>query len=266
MLAVLTQVETVALWAGLIVGIASVVLAVVAIYFSIEVDRRSSETATSTVGALERIQGAVEGQSRDTRDLIKVGWERMLGSVEPADQQEPGSAEGAREIAAGLAAEIRAALTQGDGEGGSIEPSPTSAETDDRVDEFRETLETQLRAASSRPGDEIQFWIDQITSLSEDAQALLRALPSHITADQLRALRRDPEGIRDELHELRRAGFLVPLEGYNHERKRTVVYWLPPPSARPIRAALLMLPEPRTELTDFVEAKLAEIGYPDIPS
>lgn len=264
----LSGVETVALWAGLIVGVASVVLAIVAIYFSIEVDRRSARSATDTTRALQSIESAVEGQSRDTRDLIKVAWERLLknvGSQPPADTT--GEAE-IQEIAAGLAAELRAALVPEDAERSSVEaPSEALPDAGDLIDELRETLASQLQVVRSRPGDEVQFWIDRITNLTEEAQVVLRLLlRSHLTASQFRALSRDSEGIGDELHELRKAGFLVPLEGYDREARRTLVYWLPPGKSRPIKAAMLMFPEPATELGDFVQAALADAGYPDRPS
>jgi hypothetical protein len=265
----LSGVESVGLWTGIIVGVASVVLALVAIYFSLEVDRRSAQTAASTIKALERIDGAVQGQSRDTRDLIKVGWERMLGNVGSGAPLSPTDDEGIKEIAAGLAAEIRAGLAQDVAATGAEDLSGESSRAaSEAINELRETLESQLRTAQSRPGDEVQFWIDQITRLSEEAQAVLRLLArqSHITAAQMRKLQSDPDGIRDELHELRRGGFLVPLEGYDRERKKTLVYWLPPGKVRALRAALTMLPEPNTDYGSFAESVLEDAGYPDLPS
>jgi hypothetical protein len=262
-LAGLSDLEHVALWAGLIVGVASVVLAVVAIYFSIEVDRRSAQTAADTVRSLERIESRVETQSQDTRDLIKVGWERMLGNVEPSSGHRSASDEGIREIAGGLAAEIRSTLGLPERE------SDTAAAHDDdlrrAVEQLQESLESQLLATRQRPADEVQFWMDRMLELSPGARALVGAISrAHLTAAQVQELRGDPV-LAEAVRELRRSGLLVPLEGYDRRGERTLVYWFPPDTARAIRAAELMLPEPPFDLEAEIESKLAVLGYPDRP-
>lgn len=273
----LTDVETVGLWAGILVGVASVVLAIVAIYFSIEVDRRSAATAAETIRSLERIESAVKAQSQDTRDLIKVGWERMLGNVgSPARPQ--AADEGIREVAAGLAAEIRAELGIGevgdgapDGEPGTQVPEGyvTTAEQGDRLEQalaqLRDTIETQLLATREGPADEVQFWLEKLSDLPESAQVVARAVsPSHITADQWRELRRTRVPGRGLL-ELRRRGILIPLEGVKRDGTDTLVYWFPPTASRAIRAAVLLLPEPDPGTLSYVQRRLAAVGYPDRP-
>jgi type II secretory pathway pseudopilin PulG len=79
----LTQVETVGLWVGLVSAIVSIVLSIVAIAFARDVDRRSLEISHQTIRSLEAIQSAVQRLSEDTGGLIKVAWERMLGSMGP---------------------------------------------------------------------------------------------------------------------------------------------------------------------------------------
>lgn len=262
----LSDVETVALWAGLIVGVASVVLAIVAIYFSIEVDRRSTATSTSTIRSLERIESVVAGQSKDTRDLIKVGWERMLPpSARPASMPAPAD-EGVREVAAGLADEIRSNLGLS-AVGGNVgdEVGATDARWDDVAERLQATVESQLQAARHRPGDEVQFWLDRLEDMSVEAQTLAQAISRHITSDQLRELQEDPL-MADALSEMRREGLLVPLRGYNRKRERTLVYWFPPSADRAIKAALLMLADPDEDLTAVIAGLLERVGYPDVPS
>jgi hypothetical protein len=75
------DVQNVGSWIGLVSAIVSIVLSVVAIMFARDVDRRSLEINTQTIRSLEAIQAAVQRLSDDTGGLIKVAWERMLGSV-----------------------------------------------------------------------------------------------------------------------------------------------------------------------------------------
>src|ERR1700737_2819465 len=79
----LTQLETVGLWAGLLSAVVSVVLSLVAIFFARDVDRRSMEISNQTIRSLETIQSTVHRLSDDTGGLIKVAWERMLGTRGP---------------------------------------------------------------------------------------------------------------------------------------------------------------------------------------
>jgi hypothetical protein len=66
-----TEVDTVALWVGIITGIASTVLALVAIWFTFVVNQRSTQVSDQTIRSLEAIESAVKRQSTDTNDLIQ---------------------------------------------------------------------------------------------------------------------------------------------------------------------------------------------------
>jgi len=65
--------QTIALWVGLLSGIVGIVLSVVAIVFTVLVDRRSSQVTGQTIQSLQKIESAVERLSSDTRELIKAG-------------------------------------------------------------------------------------------------------------------------------------------------------------------------------------------------
>lgn len=265
-----SQVQNVATWAGLIIGISGVVLALVAIYFTIEVDRRSARTAAETIKTLERISEAVRSQSHDTRDLIKFGWERMFANVSTPSVGTSTSDQGVREVAAGLAAEIRADLGIDDqdeaGEPASMDAR--LAALNESLDQLQSTLETQLRAPRWEPGEEVQFWVEMVSELSDEAQAVARVIASvhsHITRDQMRRLQRDNGLVGEALTELRSDGFLVPLEGRDRERRKTVVYFFPPDMMRAIRAALLMTPELDPVFEEDIMSTFQSVGYPDKP-
>ena len=78
----LNQVETVALWIGVVTGVASIVLSIIAILFARDVDRWSGEVSKQTIRSLESIETTVQRLSEDTGGLIKVAWDRMLGTME----------------------------------------------------------------------------------------------------------------------------------------------------------------------------------------
>src|SRR5579864_4569961 len=80
----MNQAESVAFWVGFIGSMVGIVLSIVAIVFSILVDRRSSRISDHTIQSLQKIESAVERLSSDTRELIKAGWDKMLGNVDKA--------------------------------------------------------------------------------------------------------------------------------------------------------------------------------------
>lgn len=84
----MTDVEKVALWIGLLSGAISIALSLVAIVFAILVDKRAKDVSDQTIKSLQKIESAVERQSDDTRELIKAGWDKMLGTV-PAKKEHP---------------------------------------------------------------------------------------------------------------------------------------------------------------------------------
>ena len=96
------DVEAVALWVGLLAGLASVVLAVVAIWFAFWVNDRATEVNDQTIRSLQKIEAQVERAADDTTNLIKGAWDKMLGQVPPQDTTSSGSMQ---EVAAGLAAD-----------------------------------------------------------------------------------------------------------------------------------------------------------------
>ena|SRR5436190_17397695 len=103
----MNNVEQVALWVGLISGIVSIVMSVVAIAFAVMVDRSSRAVTAQTIKSLQKIESDVERLSSDTRELIKAGWDRMLGSVSLAY---PPESTAPSQLASGIAAELKSEL------------------------------------------------------------------------------------------------------------------------------------------------------------
>jgi hypothetical protein len=203
----LTQVETVGLWVGLISSVVSIVLSTIAILFARDVDRRSIEITNQTIRSLETIQSTVQRLSDDTGGLIKVAWERMLGTMGPPAA--PSTDSDLQGLLAGLLGEFRQDVN---------EAAPGAA-----VDKLTKDMGERLRRAANRKsGTERdgapKSWafnaaVDAIESLSPLAIELLRVLEGgrHFSRTEYQQLRRDAE-LAFALDELRDHDLLIPIQ------------------------------------------------------
>lgn len=261
----MNQVETVALWAGLLSSVVGIVLSIVAIVFSILVDRRSSKVSDHTIQALQRIESAVERLSSDTRDIIKAGWDRMLvgvGTQHDAPTNPLTNESSAKQIAAGIAAELRAELTSiALAAGANPTTQPEKLET--LLSSLESSLAAQLKAprADERPSETFDRVMSTVSAMSSPTYTLLRAIGrAHLTLTEYKQLQSGRFGAA--LNDLREAGYLVPVVHRNADGTNEPCYYLPPGRSRMVRAALQLLPEPPRGLREEVEAELKRIGYP----
>ena len=74
-----------------------------------DVDRSISRAAARPIRALESIQATVQRLSDDTGGLIKVAWERMLGSMATPAPRADGDLQG---LLSGLLGEFRQDVTE----------------------------------------------------------------------------------------------------------------------------------------------------------
>lgn len=249
--------QTIALWVGLIGTIVGIVLAIVAIVFSILVDRRSSRISDQTVQSLQKIESAVERQSSDTRDFVKAGWDKMLGNVDRPPQS--GTDVSAKEIASGIAAELRAELA-------AIRPEAQSAAKTAEIERVLDSVEASLAAqlrnqpATSRPSEALDSTVAAARTLSQGAQELLRQIARvHLGRDEYRKLAQGKFG--DALHELRASGLLIPLQHRSEDGKPLPCYWFSPQMASVIRNAVRFLEKSDPGLRDEVRHELVRVGY-----
>jgi hypothetical protein len=255
----LTDVETVGLWVGLISAIVSIVLSIVAILFARDVDRRSLEINNQTIRSLEAIQAAVQRLSDDTGGLIKVAWERMLGSVGPDSPQADREVE---TLLAGLLSELR-------DDAGELPPGAT-------VDRLIRHMDERVRRATSRHGDRGSLpkgWAfsvvaDAIESLSPLAVELLRELQGgHVlTRSQYQQLRNDPE-LAIALDELRDRDLLMPFQRRGAKGEETV-YGIAPWFHGVIGPALVFTDHevPSGPEAEHVRTALRDVGFLSDPS
>ena len=216
-----------------------------------------------TIKSLQKIESAVERLSIDTRELIKTGWDRMLGSVSTS---QPGERDGTSELAAGIAAELKAEFT------------PLIRATDQaqqeslqqRLAEALQTLESSLRSMSQGESSVLSRSVaidtlrSRVESLSGQGLALLNGILSgqrHIEPQQYRELRDGPLGAA--LREVRRAGLLVPVVAVGRSNDDPPVYFLPGLATRYLPAVLSLVPLPAQPAQDRVRDELQRIGYSD---
>lgn len=262
----MSQVETVALWVGLIASVAGIVLSIAALVFGVWVNNRATEVNNQTIRSLQKIESAVERLSDDTRNLIKAGWDKMLGDFGDDKVSTAESIESARDMASGFDQEARLELGL-NGEG-TEKPQITSAEQVKRLEKVlagvEEMLTTQLGNArfTERPSRGVDRAVKQISALSPDAQALLAELVNarHLTRKQYKDLTKNPR-LGSSVRELRKSGFLVPLSGTHLDGHKIPVYWLPGGIVSPVKAAIQLLPNVAKEHSSMVSEELNRVRH-----
>lgn len=253
----LSTVEVVALWTGLFASIVGVVLAIVSILFTRSVETRSSKLNTDMIQTLQKIESAVERSTDDTANLIKVAWDRMLPNME-TEAVESGSNttehEFAKEIAAGVASELRSELATASKSDSQV------ADLDAIVRKLQRTVERQLETGTDGTKGTINETLRaRVKSASPTTRALLSAIfkGGHLTRDQYKALREGDLSV--SLDGLRRRGLLVPL---STRLSNEPVYWIAPDVDRDALKAFMSMYESSNEAMDYVRRELASVGYP----
>jgi hypothetical protein len=259
----MNQVESVPFWIGLISSVVGIVLSIVAIVFSILVDRRSSTISDRTIQSLQKIESAVERSSSDTRDLIKAGWDKMLGNVERSSPSSVNDTS-AKEVAAGIAAELRSELkTLSTGQTGTADDSKQRVDQLEKyIKDLEASLVAQLKTAHSdvRPSAKFDEVSETIRQLSETAYALLRAIRyRHLTQKQYRDLSKGR--LEQSLLELRRNGLLVPVV-HKTSHGPEPCYYMPSGMSQLANAAMQVFPKPSLSVAREAETELRRIGYP----
>lgn len=238
------EVEHVAVWVGLFVGVVGIVLSVVAIAFTWAVSNEANRLSEQIREGVIKVEHDVESVRESVRDLIREAWERMLPNLD----RRPGAAAEAvaSESAAGLAAKITA-----NAEG--------KAPSEEQVDAAADLIRAQFRspALARTTAERFSRTLDALDGMSLEARELARQLRGHhLTPEQVTALQEGVLG--DALRELVTSGLLGPLRSSG---KEGVVYYFPSEIASLVRVALDLLPASRGELKAQVTAELRRVGY-----
>jgi membrane protein implicated in regulation of membrane protease activity len=245
----LASTDDVALWTGLLSSAVSIVLSVVAIAFTWAVNQRSEAVTHQTTKSLQDIQGTVHRMSQDTEGLIKVAWDRMVGTMQTPTPNEDA-----------IVARVEGLLAQ-------FRQDANEMGREDVGDLVR-NMEHRVRAvAVPARTDQIvgtfQRVYDTVRSLSPAAREILRIISDrgrHLTRRQHKELAaRFGAPWPGALGELEEAQMLVPLAAADD----TYVYFLPGDTMPYISAALQSAQDDDLDgaRTEMLRSSLAAVGY-----
>lgn len=257
----MNQTESMAFWISFVSSITGIVLSIVAIVFSILVDRRSSTISDKTIQSLQKIESAVERTSSDTRELVKAGWDKMLGQVDKEGMAQSNESS-AKQVAAGIAAELRSeisALANGKVDSNNVDAK--NKQLDGYLKELEAGLSAQLSTArsESKSGGSLEVALEQIRGLDERTLGLLRGIRRyHLTQEQYKQLSEGSFG--NSIRLLRRHGLLAPVV-HKTDHGPEPCYYMPPGTARAVREAILLFPKPSPSIEHDVSTELAKISY-----
>ena len=253
----MSQVETVALWAGIFGSVVSIVLAVIAIRFSFWVNDQATVISEKTIEAIQRIEGTVERLSQDTNGLIKVAWEKMVVPGTPTTDSGDDPAD--KSVIEGMVAEIREAIVK-------ASPADTSQDMK-RFERAIAGLEATMSAELRRPPantrvSKVDEFVRAAGQVTPAGLELVRAIVGvrsggsrHLTSKQYGLLQDGP--LQRDLLQLREAGLLVPRKS---PRETTPVYF-PPYPLDIIRSASLLLDDTPEQIKDRVQSELKRVRY-----
>lgn len=251
-----------ATWIGVIVGITGIVLAIVTIRLAEATDRRAQTVNDQVIKSLQKIETEVERTSSDTKNLIQVAWEHMVSQTGSADASVGASnAAGVRQIAAGIAAELRGEQQDEKSASGDEHRSDPDAMFEQLTERLDRTLESLSSTGTTRT--QLDAAITKLNALSAPATELVGLLlrGGHITPQQVR--KSAGTTLRRALSELRSVDIVVPLTG--HGDPDNLVYWFPPGMAETFDRAMTLArnrsPRARAKLSE----ELKSVGYSAIP-
>jgi hypothetical protein len=258
----MTEVEHVALWAGLIASIVGIALSIVAILFTISVEKSNRAVAEQTTKTLRKIESEVDRTSQDMRELIRVGWNKMLGVSDGHGPQSLESSTSYDAVASGMTSELRSELGSPHPENGE----KTTVGESERIEEILRNFEQDLRGqfeaakASRTPGAAFDRVYATVESMSEEARglALMLAYDSHLEKSEYQKLLKGP--LRSAVRELRGRGLLVPVQAHQTDELGPC-YWFHPALFEYIRPALALMDEPSAQILSRIDAELRRIGY-----
>jgi hypothetical protein len=255
----MSQVETVALWAGLIASIAGIVLSIVATVFAIWVGKESSQVNQQMIRSLQKIETTVEHLSADTRELITAAWNRLLTAGLGSDlETETSDHELPEELSAGIASEVRSELKENIG----ASEAERLKRAESALEDLRESVSALLRRTSAKgTNTPDNFLIESVRNLPVDAKALISILARsrHLTRKQYRAATQN-QTLKAALKALRGNGLLVPLEGQENG-EAVPVYYFPANLTRPIKIASQLAGPIPEETTSKISDALREVGH-----
>jgi hypothetical protein len=257
----MTDVDKVALWAGLISSVIGIVLSIVAIVLSVVSNNRATAVNDQTIKSLQKIESAVERLADDSRTLIKAGWDKMLGNFGSGDGLNQAQCVQEEPVEIALPPPAVPIVTEGAAADEATSANERFALLENQLMELRRSLARPVREAEkgATPSQNVDILTNILSNLSPRAHALFDLLSRsrHLSGTQYAALEKSDIGL--ELRELRQAGLLVQLSGHGVDKER--VYWLPTKFSRAAKVATQLAPRISAQLVENVFGELVKVGY-----
>jgi hypothetical protein len=255
-----SDVDKVALWAGLISSIVGIVLSVVAIVFAVLGSLRLEKVTDATIRSLQKIESDVANVHEQTSGLLKAGWEKMLVSVGATERPGPSSAQqiDVKAMADGFTSEIRSSLEHLKKSTVQSSPEGTSAwrELEETMRNLQSALTAQMSEMSAdrrKPSDMDQ----KLAALPAEARELAYQIrPRHLSSAEYKKLRLGPFGAA--LSALRRTGILIPVSGNTESGDEERAYWF---GSRELLPTIVLSRPDDPDLQKAVVDELTRAGY-----
>ena len=261
-----SEVEHVAVWIGLVGTVASIVLATVAIIFTVLVNGRTERLNDQTIKSLQSIESDVDLVKETIRDLVKGAWESRVVNLAGAGSGAVAvDAVPVKELASGLAAEQveREEPAEADHEKNEALYEQLSSSIESALERQRSSLDAALQRVGTPRVDRVRSAIDAVESLSDDARELYRTILEAgrpLTPEQYDAIQNSEIG--DALRELRTAQLILPLRGREVEGGRLLVYNMPSSRRRLGKAIIELMPRVDSAVAAKVRESLRAAHYP----
>jgi len=258
-----TDVERVALWAGLISSIVGIVLSVVAIVFAVLGSIRLEKVTDATIKSLQKIESDVANVHEQTSGLLKAGWEKMLVSVGNTNKETPATQLiDAKAIAAGLTDEIRSAIerVKEDTDEGKPENSKAWKRFEDTLKEVQTSLAAQMSSMSANARRSASL-DERFLGLPADAKELAYQIRNrHLSRQEYKKLKSGSLG--DALSALKGAGILIPVSAQKETGEEEQAYWF---ASRELLPTIVLSRPTDGEVQRSVIAELKRAGYQYLP-
>ncbi|TCC33595.1 hypothetical protein E0H50_16665 [Kribbella sindirgiensis] len=251
-------------WIGVITGVVGVTLSIVAIWFALAVDKRSQAVTEQTIKSLQKIETSVERQSSDTQNLIKAGWDRLLGNAIPGPSLIASGAQDVKALASGIAAELKtelapAANAEGDSAASNVDREAVEEALQNALASLDEL--TRQPSAGGSTSSRVDRLMEELAELDPFTFELARAIGQYgVHLERNQYVRLLNSGARNAVRKLRAVGILSPLTPHGDQNGKPV-YWYPPSVASTINVAFALLNRVETDAATAVREALVKAGY-----
>lgn len=270
---ILISPNSIAFWVSFLSSIVSLVLSIIAIWFTIKVNERSEKVNDAMLSDLRDIKNATLEQTSQIKDLIRDAWKKVYAPEEVIAVSHVEN-EVVRERTDESLDELRELMNQliqqnaSKSENGNTPQPATSLEIAqlgaqfERLERSIDKIQRTSRSAS-RMSSDVEYLYRDIDRLPLRAQTVLRVLPKQfggrpIMEDKLPALLQSSLG--NSIQALLKSRILIEIEIDDTSGAKRVIIVNPSIERRAFTALDLLDPPPRSELNQ-VTSLVRQIAF-----